>query len=198
MRIVTGHPFAGVGASLLACAAFALLLHGSGIEGLQALARYTGRAGLLWFALVFSISPWLRLAPGERARAAMRSRRRLGLAFGVHHFVHLAVLLAYLAASGQELDPGRAAGGMAGYVAIALMMATSTDAAVKRLGAANWRRLHRTGLWYLWIVFLLTYLPRLAGEVPAAGGGPAQFVPCVLLLAAIAGLRIAAFVRARP
>lgn len=195
MRAILEHPFVAATLSLAACAVFALLLHGSEVEGLQALARYTGRAGFLWFAFVFSIAPWHRLAPGDRSRAALRSRRRLGLAFGYHHFVHLAALLAYLAASGRELDAGRAAGGVAGYVVLALMMATSSDAAVRRLGPVNWRRLHRGGLWYLWLVFLLTYLPRLMGKVPDAGGGPAWFVPSVVLLLAIAGLRITATLR---
>lgn len=198
MRAILDHPFAAATLSLAACAAFAMLLHGSGVEGLQALARYTGRAGFLWFAFVFSIAPWLRLAPGPQPRAAMRARRSLGLAFGYHHFVHLAALLAYLRVSGHELDARRAAGGMAAYLVIALMMGTSNDSAVRRLGPSNWRRFHRAGLWYLWIVFLLTYLPRLAGEVPDAGGGRAWFVLGVLLLAAIAGLRIAATSRRRP
>jgi len=198
LRAILEHPFVAATLSLAACAVFALLLHGSGLDGLQALARYTGRAGLLWFAFVFSIAPWHRLAPSDRSRAALRARRRLGLAFGSHHFVHLAALLAYLAASGRELDTGRAAGGVAGYVVIALMMVTSSDAAVRRLGASNWRRLHRGGLWYLWIAFALTYAPRLFGQAPDAGGGMAEFVPCALLLVAIAGLRITAVLRSRP
>ena len=197
MRAVLEHPFRAATLSLLACALAALLLHGDGVEGLQALARYTGRAGFLWFALVFSISPWARLAPGDLARAALRARRGLGLAFGYHHFVHLAALLVYLRASGHELNAGRAAGGMVGYAVLALMMATSSDAAVRRLGPANWRRLHRAGLWYLWIVFLLTYLPRLLGKVPDAGGGPVEFTLAVALLAAILGLRVAAWRFAR-
>lgn len=192
MGPVLAHPFRAATLSLLACAMAALLLHDGDVERLQALARYTGRAGFLWFAFVFSISPWARLAPGDLPRAAMRARRGLGLAFGYHHFVHLAALLAYLGVSGRELDLGRAAGGMAGYAAIALMMATSSDAAVRCLGPANWRRVHRAGLWYLWIVFLLTYLPRLLGKLPDDGGNPLRFALPVALLAAMAGLRAAA------
>lgn len=192
MRFILDHPFRGATISLAACAAFALLLHGTGIEGLQAVARYTGRAGLLWFALVFSVSPWMRVFPGPLARAAMQRRRQLGLAFGYHHFVHLAALLAYLSAAGKDLAIGRAAGGATAYLLLGLMMLTSTDAAVKRLGPANWMRLHRTGLWVLWLVFAITYTSRILGKVPEPGGGMAEFVPCLALLLAVTGLRVAA------
>lgn len=141
---------------------------------------------------MFSVSPWARLSPGDPSRRALRARRRLGLAFGWHHLAHLAVLLAYLAASGQQLNPGRAAGGMAAYAALVAIMATSNDGAVRRLGPVNWKRLHRSGLWLLWLAFVLTYVPRLLGKVPTAGGGMAEFVPCALLLAALAGLRLCA------
>ena len=38
------------------------------------------------------------------------------------------------------------------------MAATSSDAAVRMLGTRRWRNLHRFGLYYLWIVFTVTYL----------------------------------------
>jgi DMSO/TMAO reductase YedYZ heme-binding membrane subunit len=148
--------------------------------------------GLMWFALIFSISPWHYFAPSELTRMALRRRRHLGLAFGYHHLVHLALLLTYLGASGHGLNMSRAAGGMVGYVFLVVMMATSSDAAVRRLGPTNWKRLHRTGLWYLWIVFVLTYVPRLQGKVAIAGGGQAEYVACISLVFALAALRGAA------
>jgi len=197
VRAVFEHPYRFVAIALALEAVAALALFGSGVEGLQAVARFSGRVGLFWFALVFSIAPLHHFLRSDWTRLAMRRRRHLGLAFGVHHLVHLAELLVYLQVSGNPLDPSRAAGGMLGYVFLVAMMATSSDAAVARLGAGNWKRLHRTGLWYLWIVFLITYSSRLAGKVPNAGGGTAEFVVCISVVLALAALRAAALVSKR-
>ncbi|MFN2425146.1 MAG: hypothetical protein ABR587_01720 [Candidatus Binatia bacterium] len=191
------HPYRFVAIALVLEAAAALAMFGSGVEGLQALARYSGRAGLLWFALIFSIAPLHQFAPGPWTRLALRRRRHLGLAFGAHHLVHLAELLAYLAVSGRGLDPSRAAGGIVGYVVLLAMMLTSSDAAVARLGQKNWKRLHRAGLWYLWIVFLLTYLPRVREQMPDAGGGPVEFIAGLSVVVAMGGLRATAYLAGR-
>jgi len=191
------HPFRFATLALLLEAAAALAGFGWNLEGLQAFTRYSGRVGLLWFALIFSFSPLHRLQPREWTRFALRRRRKLGLAFGYHHLVHLTLVLCYLQASGRDLDPARSAGGVLGYVFVLAMMLTSSDAAVARLGVRNWRRLHLAGLWYLWIAFLLTYLPRLQGKVENAGGGMAEFVACMSLVIALALLRGAAFLSRR-
>lgn len=191
------HPFRFATLALLLEAAAALAGFGWNPDGLQAVTRYSGRVGLLWFALVFSISPLHQWRPREWTRLALRRRRQLGLAFGYHHLVHLALVLGYLQATGRPLDPSRAAGGVLGYVIVVAMMLTSSDAAVARLGTPNWRRLHRTGLWYLWVAFLLTYVPRLQGKVENAGGGTAEFVACFSLVLALALLRGAAFLSRR-
>lgn len=191
MSALLQRPFFFASASLAACALLAFAGFDPGVEALRAFARYTGRAGLAWFALVFALAPLQRLAPGRLPPAAMRRRRQLGLAFAYHHAVHLAALLVYLRASGQELDPVRAAGGVAGYVAIALMAATSNDAAVRRLGAKGWKRVHRGGIWLLWLVFALTYGPRL-GRAGNSAADVAVFAGALALLGALAALRAAA------
>lgn len=198
MQALLRHPLRFVVACLAAEAAIAFAWFGTGVEGLQAVARYSGRLGLFWFGLAFLAGPWHRLAPSPLSRLALRNRRRVGLAFGVHHLVHLGWLLAYLSAAGQALDPARAAGGLVGYVVLVAMMATSTDAAVRRLGRSRWQRLHRSGMWYLWVAFLLTYVPRLQGKVPNAGGSAAEFVACLAVVVALGGLRLLALARPAP
>jgi DMSO/TMAO reductase YedYZ heme-binding membrane subunit len=46
------------------------------------------------------------------------------------------------------------------------MAATSNDASVRRLGAKNWQRLHKTGSYLIWIGLFTSYL-RLARETGA-------------------------------
>ena len=58
-------------------------------------------------------------------------------------------------------------GGTLAYLWIAAMALTSTDAALARLGAARWRRLHGWGMHYLWAIFTVGYLGRvLRQDVP--------------------------------
>jgi len=197
VQVLLLHPYRFAAIALVVEAVAAFATFGTGVEGFQALARYSGRVGLLWFALVFSVAPLHRFLRSEWTKLALRNRRRLGLAFGMHHFVHLAELLTYLAISGKGFDPSRAAGGMVGYAFLLAMMLTSNDAAVARLGPRNWKRLHRTGVWYLWIVFVMTYVPRVRGQMTDAGGGHLEFVTCLSLVVALGLLRAAAFLSAR-
>jgi sulfoxide reductase heme-binding subunit YedZ len=202
MRVLVERPFHSAALSLAVCAALSVSLFDPGVEAWRAFARTTGRAGLLWFLFVFAIGPWHRFAPHRFApedfvRAARKARRRLGLAFGLHHFVHLGALLVYLRASGQDVNPGRAAGGVAAYAVLALMMATSNDAAVRSLGATNWSRLHRAGQWYLWIVFVLAFVPKALGQVADAVTTPIEASAALVLLAAAAALRFSAWRRTR-
>ena len=199
---VVRHPYLIAAASLAFCAIAASVAFGTGIEGLQAVTRYTGRAGLFLFGFVFALAPWRRLWPSPFVNAAFRERRHFGLAFGAHHTVHLALLASYLARSGAPVHLSRIAAGALAYLALFVMMATSTDSAVRRIGAARWRTLHRTCLWYLWLVFVLTYVPRILGTAQNAGGGMAEFIFCLIVLFALATLRLAAFstkkIRAHP
>jgi sulfoxide reductase heme-binding subunit YedZ len=193
LRAILLHPYGAAATAIAIEAAVAFAAFGTGVDGLQALARYSGRAGLVWFALVFSISPWHQLARSQTSKLALRRRRHLGLAFGSHHLAHLAFLVTYNAAAGNELAFSRIAAGGLGYAALVVMMATSTDAAVARLGSKAWKRLHRTCLWYIWHIFFLTYAGRLAGTIPNPGGGTVEFLVCISIVLGIAGLRAAAF-----
>jgi DMSO/TMAO reductase YedYZ heme-binding membrane subunit len=71
--------------------------------------------------------------------------------------------------------------GSLGYVALALLVATSNDRAVARLGVRRWRALHRGACWLLWLVFALSYAPGAARDPGHAAA--------VALLLAVAALR---------
>jgi DMSO/TMAO reductase YedYZ heme-binding membrane subunit len=78
-----------------------------------------------------------------------------------------------------------------GYVVLLALVLTSNDAAVKRLGA-RWKTLHRFGVHYLWLIFTLTYLGRIAEPNPSSQ----SYVLFALALGA-AALRLAGFVKGR-
>ena len=83
---------------------------------------------------------------------------------------------------------------MIGGLAFALFFAmalTSSDAAVRRLGQARWKRLHRFGAWYIWLIFTQT----LAGSV--LGGGLPIHVAALVAYLAAAALRLFVWQRNR-
>lgn len=161
-------------------------------EALLELTRLTARTSVFFFLAAFTASALLKLSRSDAARFLVMNRRQIGLAFALAHFIHLGALISYFAVSGEEPAMIAVIGGGAGYLLIAAMALTSNDAAQHRLGA-NWRRLHLTGSWVVWGIFLNSYAGRVAeGREPRW-----MFAGLALLLVAAAGLRIAAWVKGR-
>jgi DMSO/TMAO reductase YedYZ heme-binding membrane subunit len=152
-------------------------------------ARYTARVGLPIFLLAYAASSLLRLAPSATTKALVRDRRRWGLAFAFTHTIHFGALYMAVTTRGDSLS--LLAPGAVAYLAILAMALTSSDAAMKALGA-NWKRLHRTGIHVIWLVFTLAYAKR----IPEAETMVTGLVGTALCLLA-AGLRLAAWRKTR-
>ena len=69
-----------------------------------------------------------------------------------------------------------------GLVVIAAMTATSFDRTAAWLGPRAWRVLHTFGVYYLWLIFMATFVPNLAREWEA--------LPPILLLVGALALRL--------
>ncbi|WP_291200384.1 hypothetical protein [Hyphomonas sp.] len=83
-------------------------------------------------------------------------------------------------------------GGGLAQLSIALLAATSINAAQRRLGR-NWPRLRLVGSWQVWLVFLNSYLGRVL-----EGRGPGwMFGGITALMLGAAAFRIAAGVQKR-
>jgi DMSO/TMAO reductase YedYZ heme-binding membrane subunit len=187
-----GWPLVGWSAlALLAMALLLLAVYGSGEPGLRVLIRATARSSLVLFLPAFVASSLRRLWPTPFSAWLLRNRRQLGVSFAVSHFLHLAAILALARnhADTFEVSPVTIVGGGLGYVFIAAMVATSSDAAVRRLGPRRWKWLHRAGLWTLFVIFAQSYIPAPLFDI--------RYAPASLAMLAALGVRIAAFVRAR-
>jgi DMSO/TMAO reductase YedYZ heme-binding membrane subunit len=137
-----------------------------GAEELRAVIRATAFTSVVPFLLAFTASAVHRLHPTPAARWLVANRRYLGLSFAVSHLAHGLAILALTRIAPRfaaSVDPVALAGGSLGFVVIGLMAATSNDAAVRALGR-GWRLLHTVGIYYLWFVFLFTYLGPAAGS----------------------------------
>lgn len=166
-----------------------LSLGASEPEAWNLAARYTARIGLPIFLLTYAASSLLRLAPSPTTKALVRDRRWWGLAFAFTHTVHFGALYMAVTTRGDSLS--LLAPGAVAYLAILAMALTSSDAAMKALGA-NWKRLHRTGIHVIWLVFTLAYVKR----IPEAETMITGLVGTALCLLA-AGLRLAAWRKTR-
>lgn len=174
-------------AALLAMSAIIVAVAGTCIDGTRMLIRATARSSLLIFLAAFAASSLARLWPAPTTRWMIRNRRWLGLGFAFSHLVHLIAILWLFGAYGGETPPPpmrTIVGGGIAYVFIALLAATSWNGAVRALGARNWQRLHKAGVWYIWLIFMVSYGGRAAIN--------ALYLPPALLLVGAAALRLGA------
>lgn len=119
----------------------------------------TAHAAFILFWMAFTASSIQRLRSGGYGRWAMRNRRHLGLSFALVHGVHGALVLSNLALTEASRPlPVLLVGGTA-YGFLIAMTLTSSNAAVRRLGAKRWKRLHKVGSYYIWGIFMATTFP---------------------------------------
>jgi len=148
-------------------------------------ARVTARWSLVWFLAAWSASSLARLWPGGWRKALLRNRRSLGLGFAASHAVHAGFFLIAILGFGVPVAlPTLIFGGLA-YGFIALMAATSSDAAVRVLGPVRWKILHATGGWVILAIFLNSYISRL-GEKPLLAIPALALIGLAILIRALA------------
>ncbi len=177
-----GPRVVAVGAvAILGIAGAVLSTHDSGEHEVRALLRVTAMTSTLLFLPIFTAVARQRWWPSATGRWVLANRRYLGLTFATSHAVHtyaIASLVRLLPRGAGAISPLTRIFGGAGLVFIALMAATSNDASQRALGPW-WTRLHRVGLWIVWLDFAFTY----SG---AAAVSPFHAVLTVVFLAAAA------------
>ncbi len=149
----------GLAAGLAALAAgFAL---GNGLQDQwQHAARYTARVGFPLLIVAYIARPLHQLSPSGFSKGALARRKWIGRGFAISHTIHLGALIIALRLSGEVREPITIIGGGLAYVLLYAMALTSTAAAQRALGKW-WKRLHRVGIHYLWLIFAQSYLGRV-------------------------------------
>lgn len=172
-----------------------IAVYGPGEDGLLHITRYTARFAFLIFMAVFASAALAQLFPSPLTRWLKRNRRYMGLSFALAHFLHLGAIVAYHRAIGEVPGIVTIIGGGGAYLFIALLALTSNDWSVRTLGPKTWRRLHLTGISYVWLIFMNSYVGRLMSETPPEPK-PIFAVTAGLGFLAL-GLRIAAWPKRR-
>jgi hypothetical protein len=189
---LAGWPIVGwsaLGVALLCATVFAVA--GGGEAGWRAAIRLSAKTSLALFTAAFVASSARVLWPNELTRWLLANRRYVGVSFAASHAIHLVAIVALLRVAPEfRIDTATLIGGGGAYVFLAAMTATSFDRSAAWLGPRRWRLLHKTGMYYCWVIFFISYLPRMLVE-------SVLYLPFVAVLVGAVGLRAVAARRPR-
>ena len=134
------------------------LTKGTDASGLHVMLRISGRISTLIFLVVFVARPQYQLLTKSWTRSLLQNRRYVGISFAAAHTVHLFVILWLWRSVPDEVFAIQTiiVGG-AGFILMYLMLITSFDAAAKAIGPKAWRRLHKTGLYWIGFIFAVDF-----------------------------------------
>jgi sulfoxide reductase heme-binding subunit YedZ len=169
---------------------------GFGVQGLRMALHFTARTSLILFLLAFSASSLRRLWVSGATLWLLRNRRYLGLSFAASHLMHAIAIIAFAttqpAAFHEATSPATFIFGGIGYVLIIALAATSFDRTAAAIGPHAWKILHKTGVFYIWAQFTVSFVKH--------HDGTAIYWVFLSLLAGAMALRVAAWLlpRARP
>jgi hypothetical protein len=161
-----------------------LVRYGITGEGLLITIRVTALTSLVLFLTAFLASSVRTLSRSRAARWLIRNRRYIGVSFAASHTLHLGAIVTRSILTGQAPPLFTIVAGGLAYFFIVAMAATSFDRTAAWLGPARWRRLHLSGMYYIWFVFVYTY----AGS--AARSSVSGFLAVVLVVSLAARLWI--------
>lgn len=139
---------------------FSVAVDGFTLEALHTTTRFSGRLSLLAFSLILLLYD---------KRGMIRLDRAFFI-FALLHGIHLIELLLYVRISGVELIPIRVFGGFIAYALIFAMPVFVLKKDKGELSVKNFHRIENVYFSYVWLIFFLTYLPRVMGTLPNVGG----------------------------
>ena len=154
--------------------------------------RWTARTSLALFALAYFARPATVLWPSPLTKRLLRERKWIGDGFAVSHLAHLFAIIAVAVEDWDAFLADRTPSTLLALVAFGVIFAmaiTSIDRIRKATSKRAWSALHRSGMHLVWVVFVGSYAGRLGTSVV----GPVAMA----VLVAIAGVRVAAWLRTR-
>lgn len=160
-----------------------ILLDGFTITTLQTITRFSGRLSLFLFSLIFLLHNNPRILHNWLSD-------RFYLLFAIVHGIHLIELLAFVYVSDVRLIPLRVAGGFLAYVFIFTMPLLAEKTRSGKLTVKRFYIFEALFLYFTWLIFFLTYLPRVQGKLPTAGGSYAEHVALLGWVSTMLGIKL--------
>lgn len=135
----------------------------------SAAARLSGRVSLLFFVLLFA---YATLTARDRKSPEVRNRMfSFSMAFAIIHLIHWLLLMSSLLGNGHELMPARLAPGIAAYLIILILPLSFRNSSFTL--SPVWEKFL---LYYVGVIFLLTYVSRISGKSPHATGSMPSYI----------------------
>lgn len=165
-------------------ALLAVINYGVTLEALQAVTRFSGRASLAIFSLIFLFQrhPYINIK-------SVLSEKYF-LIFAIAHGIHLVELLAYVYMSGIILIPYRVAGGFIAYSFIFVMPWLEQLHQQTKLTIRQFSIFTLIYLYYVWLIFFMTYLSRVQSSFPNAGGSYAEHITLLGWVSVMLGIKL--------
>ena len=139
--------------------------------------RISARIAVVLFSMAFGASALHRLTKNPITWWMRMNRKYLGISFAVLHLIHLCFLLILQQNFHPVFNMAKTVsllGGGLAYVFLILMLLTSFKRFSKYLSPKNWTLLHTVGGYWIWFIFIRTYLKRAMTE--------SEYMPIVVML----------------
>ena len=172
-------------------ALLAVINYGATLESLQAVTRFSGRASLLIFSLIFLFQNHKHL----NVKSILSEK--YFLIFAIAHGIHLIQLLSFVYLSGNPLIPIRLAGGFLAYVLIFIMPYAQSMFERNKLSLKAFSSLTLIYLYYVWFIFFMSYLPRVRGTLTNVGGSYSEFVVLLAWVSVLLGIKLQSLLMAK-
>jgi hypothetical protein len=193
-RFIFTHTFKHILASIIIIEAFIVVLtitrYGVTLECLKAITRFSGRFSLLLFSIIFLAGP-------DPRNVIIKYLIKPYHAFALAHGIHLLFLLSYVLKADVDLKPIRLTGGFIGYVFIFIMPILYDLRQKEKLSVRPFIRFEIVYYYYVWLIFFMTYLPRVRGLVPNAGGSYWEHVALLGWVSLLLGMKIPMMIKKR-
>jgi sulfoxide reductase heme-binding subunit YedZ len=161
------------------------------VRGMEFIIVRSVRCALPLFLVAFTASSLATLWPSRSTRWLLANRRYVGLAFAVGMAWHFSFVAYSIWLFGNRLNAKATTLDVIGLIFLLLLVLTSFRWSKRRLSSATWRRLHKTGVYVIWLLATEIFL----GIVRGGGGLWDQLFLSVFLAAWL--LRVAAWIKQR-
>jgi methionine sulfoxide reductase heme-binding subunit len=126
-------------------------------RGAESIVLYSVRCALPLFFLAFTASSLATLWPGPRTRWLLANRRYIGVAFAFAMAWHLTFVAHFFVAFRPHLNARAIEADVVGFVFLFAMTLTSFRTFARHLSVGSWRRLHKAGIYTIWLLLLYIY-----------------------------------------
>lgn len=175
-------------------AAWVLLQRGSGEAGTGEALRATARLAFVPFVLAFVARPLHDLWPGRPSVWLFANRHTLGVSFGLCMSTHLGLILWLHRLSAPHVPKAVTLAdyviGGPGLLLVFVMLVTSARRVRAAIGARAWRRIHTSGQYFVWFIFLACLVDSYGRKSPPYPAS--DYLPFIAVLLAAMAIRLGA------